>query len=128
MAWDYDEYPWYWKYAKIRQNFDIILINDTEQERNSELFSLAWDGSEKNSESLPVFFSRNGIPSYFLFHGIVRKGILRVCLYFCATVWNSEHFSLPWNASERNSESFCSTEHPEFRRNKPLVSSIPSSA
>jgi hypothetical protein len=28
------------------------------------------------------------------------------CFYFCSTVENSEHFPLPWNGSERYSESF----------------------
>jgi hypothetical protein len=37
-------------------------------------------------------------------------------------------FSLPRMGSERNSEIFCSAEQPEFRRKKPFVPSIPSSA
>jgi hypothetical protein len=49
--------------------------------------------------------TRNGIPSGFLFRGMVRNGIPRVCYYFCFTEWNSELFSLPCKCSERNSAS-----------------------
>ncbi len=42
----------------------------------------------------------------FLFRGIVRNGIPRVCFYFCSTERNSELFSLPRKGSEGNSESF----------------------
>ncbi len=34
-----------------------------------------------------------------------QNGIPRVCFYFCYTERNSELYSLPWNGSERNSES-----------------------
>ncbi len=50
-------------------------------------------------------FTRNGIPSCFLFRGMVRNGIPRVCLNFCSTERNSELFSLPQKGLERNSES-----------------------
>ncbi len=43
---------------------------------------------------------------------MVQDGIPRVCFYFCHSEQNSEHFSLPRNGSEWNSESlllFCST-------------------
>jgi hypothetical protein len=54
----------------------------------------------------PRFFStRNGIPSCFLFRGMVRNRIPRVCFYFCSTERNSELFSLPRKGSEGNSES-----------------------
>jgi hypothetical protein len=53
-----------------------------------------------------IFVPRNGIPSCFLFRGIVQNGIPRVCFYFCSIVQNSEHFSPLQNGSERNSESF----------------------
>ncbi len=74
-------------------------------ERNSELCSLLWNGSERNSENLhlfwfhgtefrvvfssaevfgtelwefaSIFIPRNGIPSCFLFRGRVRNGIPR---------------------------------------------------
>jgi hypothetical protein len=71
-------------------------------ERNSELFSLPRNGLELNSERLLVFFvSQNRIPSIFRLCGMVRNGIPRV---------------------------LCSTEQPEFRRNKLIIRSIPSSA
>ncbi len=97
-------------------------------ERNSELLSLPPNGSEQNSKCLLIFlfhgtefrvgissaewfrteflaFASNfvpwyRIPSIFLLCGIVRNGIPRI---------------------------FCSAEQPEFRRNKPIVPSIPSS-
>ncbi len=47
----------------------------------------------------------NGIPSGFLFRGMVRNGIPRVCFYFCSMERNSELFSLPRKGSERNSAS-----------------------
>ncbi len=53
-----------------------------------------------------IFVKQIGIPSIFLFRGMVRNGIPRVCLYFCSTVHNYEHFPLPRNGSEWNSESF----------------------
>ncbi len=49
---------------------------------------------------------QNGIPSCFLFHWRVWKGIVRVCLYICSAERNSELFSLPRKGSERNSENF----------------------
>jgi hypothetical protein len=45
------------------------------------------------------------IPSCFLFRGMVRNGIPRVCSYFCSTERNSELFSLPLKGLEGNSES-----------------------
>ncbi len=98
-------------------------------ERNSEFLSLPRKGSEQNSKCLLIFlfhgtefrvvfssaewfrmefraFACNfvpwyRIPSIFLLCGTVRNGIPRI---------------------------FCSAEQPEFRRNKPIVPSIPSSA
>jgi hypothetical protein len=49
--------------------------------------------------------TRNGIPSGFLFRGMVWNGIPRVCFYFCSTERNSELFSLPRKDSEWNSAS-----------------------
>jgi hypothetical protein len=70
-----------------------------------------------------IFVSQNKILSCFLLRGIVRNGIPRVS-FFCSKVMNSEHFSLPRNGSERNSESLlllCSTvqnsEHFSLPRN-----------
>jgi hypothetical protein len=42
----------------------------------------------------------------FLSRWMVRKGIPRVCFYFCSTERNSELFSLPRKGSERKSERF----------------------
>jgi len=57
-------------------------------------------------EFASTFVPRNGIPSCFLFRGMVQKRIPRVCFYFCSMVQNSEHFSPLRNGSEGNSESF----------------------
>jgi hypothetical protein len=65
-------------------------------------------------EFFSIFVPRNGIPSCFLFRGIVLSRIPSVCFYFCSTERNSELFSLPRNGSERNSESlllFCCIVH-----------------
>jgi hypothetical protein len=67
--------------------------------------SAEWFGTEFQ-ELAYIFVKQIGIPSIFLFRGMVRNGIPRVCLYFCSTVHNSEHFPLPRNGSEWNSESF----------------------
>jgi hypothetical protein len=70
----------------------------------------------------------NGILSIFLFRGMVRTGIPRVCFYF------DPLYRIPSilvsHGMVRNGipRVFCSAERPEFRRNKPIVSSIPSSA
>jgi hypothetical protein len=60
---------------------------------------MKWFGTEFR-EFASIFVPLYGIPSIFLFHRIVRNGLPRV---------------------------FCSAEQPEFRRNKPIVQSIPSS-
>jgi hypothetical protein len=101
-------------------------------------------------EFASIFVPRNGIPSCFLFCGMVRSRSPSVCCYFCSTKRNSELFPLPRNGSEFASifvpqyriqsifllcemvlngfpRVFCSAEQPEFRRNKPIVPSIPSS-
>ncbi len=49
---------------------------------------------------LPCF-----VLSCFLFRGMVRNGIPKVCLYFCSMERNSELFSLPLKGLEGNSES-----------------------
>ncbi len=69
---------------------------------DSELFSFPQNGSEQNSESLLLFmFHGTEFRVVFLLCGMVRNGIPRV---------------------------FCSAKQSEFRRNKPFVQSIPSSA
>ncbi len=62
--------------------------------------------------STSIFAPRNGIPSCFFFHGMVRNRITSVCFYFCSMERNSELFSLLWNGSEWNPRVcfyFCST-------------------
>ncbi len=99
-----------------------------------ELFSLPRNGSEGNSDNLHLllfqgtefrvvfssaeglgrefrefasnFVPRNEIPSCFLFHWRVWKGISKIWFYFCSTERNSELFSLLLKGSERNSENF----------------------
>jgi hypothetical protein len=88
------------------------------------------------------FFPRNGIPSIFLLCGAVRNGTSRV---FCSVEWFRTKFRefssicVPWYripsilllcGTVRNGipRVLCSAERPEFRRNKPIVPSIPSSA
>ncbi len=53
-----------------------------------------------------LFVPRNGIPRCLLFRGMVRNRIPSVFFYFCSTARNFELFSLLWNGSEWNSESF----------------------
>ncbi len=66
--------------------------------------SAEWFGTEFREFS-SIFVPRNGIPSCFLFRWRVRKGIPRVCFYFCSTKRNIELFSLPLKCSEGNYES-----------------------
>ncbi len=70
------------------------------------VFSSVEEFGREFREFASILVSRNGIPSCFLFCWRVRKGIPRVCSYFCSTERNSELFSLPLKSSERNSESF----------------------
>ena len=59
-----------------------------------------------SSSILTRFFStRNGIPSCFLFRGMIRNRIPRVSFYFCSTERNSQLFFLPLKSSEGNFES-----------------------
>ncbi len=47
-----------------------------------ELVSLPRNGSERHSESIFLFFvARTGIPTCFLFRGMVRNGIPKICIY-----------------------------------------------
>ncbi len=66
-------------------------------ERSYELFSLLWNGLERDSESLLLFLYYGF--SLFLFCGMVPTGTPKV---------------------------FCSAKYPEFYRNKVFVLSIPS--
>ena len=38
--------------------------------------------------------------------GMAQTAVKQTFFYFCSMQWNSEHFYLPRNGSERNSESF----------------------
>ncbi len=51
---------------------------------------------------IEIFGCRVFVLSWFLFHGKVRNGIPRICIYFGSTERNSELCSLPQNASEQN--------------------------
>jgi hypothetical protein len=80
-----------------------MFSSKTASERNSESLLLFWlhgtefrvvfSSAEVFGTEFQVFSSifvpRNGIPSSFLFHGMVQNEILRVCFYFCSMVQNS---------------------------------------
>jgi hypothetical protein len=78
--------------------------------------STEWFGTEFR-EFASIFVPRNGIPSCFLFRGMVRNETPRICVYVCSTERNSELYSLPWKGSERNCESLllCLSHGTEFR-------------
>jgi hypothetical protein len=101
------------RHASEQNSESLILLFS--KEWNSEHFSPLRNGSEWNSES-------------FLIRRMVQNRNPRVFFYFCSRVQNSEHSSPLLNGSERNFESFLFRGTPEFRWNKPIVSSIPSSA
>jgi hypothetical protein len=90
-------------------------------ERNSQLCSLPWNGSERNSENLHLFW----------FHGTVCRVVLssverfgtelcEVCFYFYSTERNSELFFLLRKGLEQSSEIFCSAEYPNSVGNNHL--------
>ena len=54
------------------------------------------------------FWAAVSCSEQFLFRGLVRNGIPRVCFYICSTERNSELFSLPLKGSEKNSETLIS--------------------
>jgi len=91
---------------------------------------------ERNSESLLLFFPRNGIPSIFLLCGMVRNGFPRV---FRSAEWFRTEFRefasifvlwyrilsiflLCGTVQNGIPRVFCSEEKPEFRRNEPVYS------
>ncbi len=119
--------------AWIKLVLQNILIQQTKLtacfSRNSELLSLPLNGSEQNSECLFIF----------LFHGTEFR------VFFSSVEWLGTEFRafasnfVPWYripiifllcGTVRNGypRIFHSVEQPEFRRNKPIVPSIPSSA
>jgi hypothetical protein len=95
-------------YLKSRQMLQKGIFQSLFVPRNGIPSYFLFRGMVRNGiqKIAPIFVTRNEIPSIFLFRGMVRNKILRVCFYFHSTVENSEHFSLPRNGSERNSESF----------------------
>ncbi len=111
------------------QNSESLLLYLFHGTKFRVVFSSAeWLGMEFR-EFASFFVPGYWIPSIFLWRGKVQNGIPRVCFNFCSTVRNSEHFFLfreiVWNGILRV---FYSVEQPEFCRNKPFVSSIPSTA
>ncbi len=68
----------------------------TEQNRTEFLHSL--HSLSDQSDYLYITLSS------FLFRGMVRNEIPRVCFYFCSMERNSELFSLPLKGLEKNSE------------------------
>jgi hypothetical protein len=112
-------------------------------ERNSELFSLTRNGLEQSSElfSLP----RNGLEQnsksllLFLFHGTEFRVVLSSAEWFRAEFREFSSIYVPCyrilsifllygGVRNRITRVFSFAEHTEFRRNKPIVPSIPSSA
>ncbi len=61
-------------------------------------------------EFTSIFVPRNGIPSYFLFRGMVRNS-QRLLLFLFHGTEVSEHISLSQNGSEQNSESLLQLFH-----------------
>ncbi len=99
--------------------------------RHSEVYRKSQFRSSERNNQQRVFVPdmlRNGIPGWFLLRGMVCNGIPRVRFYFCSTVQNSQLFLLFGMIRNGIPRVFCFAEQPEFRRNKPIVSSIPSSA
>ncbi len=81
----------YWFYKKSCSSKQNVFVRDSFGREFQEFAS--------------IFVPGNGIPSCWLFRGMVRNRNPRVCFYFCSTERNSELFSLPRNGSERNPES-----------------------
>jgi hypothetical protein len=73
----------------FRKGIPSVCFYFCSTERNSKLFSLPSNGSERNNKSLLLF----------MFQGTV-------CFCLCFKVQNSEHFSPLQNGSQWNSESF----------------------
>ncbi len=70
------------------------------------LFILPLNASEQNLGSLLLFlFHGTDFRAVFSFADCVGTKF-RICFYFCSTVQDSEHYSLPRNGSELNSKSF----------------------
>jgi hypothetical protein len=62
--------------------------------------------SAKCFENFESFLYGREFRVFSFYRRIVPNRMLRVFFYFCSTVWNSEHFSIPRNGMEQNSKSF----------------------
>ncbi len=106
-----------------------MILNEKFLFQQTELRACFLPGnvSKLNFESLHLYCSMEGIPSCFLFRGMVRarNANPRVCFYFCSAVRSPERFSIPRNGLKRISGVFFLR---KILSDKPFVSSIPSSA
>ncbi len=87
---------------------NLVLQKSCSSKHNWELVfvrEILLNGILRVCFSTSIFAPRNGIPSCFFFHGMVRNRVPSVCFYFCSMERNSELFFLPRNGSEWNSES-----------------------
>ncbi len=82
------------KSCSSKHNWELVFVRE-----------ILLNGILRVCFSTSIFAPRNGIPSCFFFHGMVRNRIPSVCFYFCSMERNSELFSLLWNGSEWNSDS-----------------------
>jgi hypothetical protein len=80
----------------------VLQQNPAPENRIESFFvcEMLWNGITRVCFN---FVSRNGIPSCFLFHGMIGTK-LHVFAFFCFTERNSELFSLPRNGLVWNSE------------------------
>jgi hypothetical protein len=97
LFWHYFLYFRLPRFEKVIHN-ETFLFQQT-QLRACFLCKMRWN---KIPKVCFYFCSTERSSPLFLFRGIVR----RVCCYISSSVLHSEHFSLPRNCSERNSESF----------------------
>jgi hypothetical protein len=67
--------------------------------RNSEVYGRVYSEARNGRKYEKICFTKNPAPANIKIH-------LFIYYYFCSMVQNSEHFSLLWNGSERNSEKF----------------------
>ncbi len=91
---------------KWHENFFFFTKNPALANRTYRVFSYETYFGREFQEFASIFVPQNGIPSCFLFRGMVQKGIPRVFIYLCSMLQNSEHFSPLTKGLEQNSESF----------------------
>ncbi len=90
------------------QNQKLVLLNKWFVRTSTIIFSdtiFAMARFEKMIQNVIFLFQQTELRACFLCEMFCDK-IPKVCFYFCSMVQNSEHFSLPRNCSERNSESY----------------------